>query len=130
MQYGNILISKATQNAVFIDFEYALNAPAQFDIANYWCEWAADYSNGHEALFDWDCMPSQSQQEEFIARYFQERGGNIATNDIHKFMEECHSFEPVSHLHWALWGLLKEEKDGDFDYFAYAMNRLCRIKIE
>lgn len=125
MQYGNILISKANEEAVFIDFEYALYAPAQFDIANYWCEWAADYSDSHHAVLDWRLMPTALQKQLFVEEYNRERN---EIQDTQKFIRECEEFEMVSHLHWALWGLLKCSKDCVFDYFEYAIERLRQIR--
>ena len=52
-----------------IDYEYAGPNPVAYDIANHWCEYAADY-HGHEPyLLDYSRFPSKEQQLEFTTAY-------------------------------------------------------------
>jgi len=43
LQYGNIMIDEQTKLITIIDYEYASYNPVAFDIANHFCEMAADY---------------------------------------------------------------------------------------
>ncbi|CAN6327484.1 unnamed protein product [Urochloa humidicola] len=43
LQYGNIMIDEETKMLTIIDYEYASFNPVAYDIANHFCEMAADY---------------------------------------------------------------------------------------
>lgn len=72
-------------------------------------------------------MPSAEEKRIFVVEYLSAKSD---ATDRDKFIGECEAFEPLSHLHWALWGLLKEVRNGEFDYFGYALERLRRINSE
>lgn len=65
---GNVIIesetemNRAQRSVTFIDYEYATAAPAAFDIANVFAEWA-----GPNGELSW--MPSQTQRRNFIRTY-------------------------------------------------------------
>ena len=42
--------------------QYAGPNPVAYDIANYWCEWAADYHTDTPHLLDYSLMPDAQQQ--------------------------------------------------------------------
>lgn len=52
-----------------IDYEYSGFNPAAFDIANHWCEWAADYHSDAPHELDFARLPARSQQARFVRRY-------------------------------------------------------------
>ena len=61
MQPGNILVGP-DGGVTFIDFEYARFAPRGYDVANHWCEWAADYHGVAPHHMDYSKFPSPEQQ--------------------------------------------------------------------
>ena len=44
-----------------IDFEYAGLNPVAFDIANHWCEYAADYGTATPEVLDFSKLPTPEQ---------------------------------------------------------------------
>ena len=42
--------------------QYAGPNPVAFDIANHWCEWAADYHTDTPHLLDYTLMPDAQEQ--------------------------------------------------------------------
>ena len=137
LQPGNILIN---QNAkpIFIDFEYARFMPRGYDIANQWCEWAADYLGNQPHIMDYSLCPNMEQKRAFVRGYLEGGGieSEIDESLVDAFIQtEVEAYLPLSHLWWGIWGLLQvdnhssehAESDGKplFDYLGYA---LCRMK--
>ncbi|GBF99366.1 hypothetical protein Rsub_12170 [Raphidocelis subcapitata] len=54
-----------------IDYEYAGTAPIAFDVANHWCEWAADYHSDTPSVLDFDRMPGPAARAAFVASYLR-----------------------------------------------------------
>jgi hypothetical protein len=52
-----------------IDYEYAGFNPIAFDVANHWCEWAADYHTDTPHILDYSRVPSPQQQQLFVEAY-------------------------------------------------------------
>ncbi|GBG91340.1 hypothetical protein CBR_g52226 [Chara braunii] len=52
----------------------------------------------------------------------------VRDEDIKSLAEEAHRFSLVSHIHWALWGILsaRAPMDPTFDYSSYAFQRMVR----
>jgi thiamine kinase-like enzyme len=55
-----------------IDFEYAGAGPAAFDVANHWCEWAADYHGAAPHALDPGRLPDGGQRRAFARAYVAE----------------------------------------------------------
>ena len=53
----------------FIDYEYAGFNPVALDIANHWCEYAADYHATEAHLLDYNKFPARDQQLLFTRAY-------------------------------------------------------------
>ena len=53
----------------FIDYEYAGFNPIALDIANHWCEYAADYHTAEPHLLDFTRFPGDKQQKLFTRAY-------------------------------------------------------------
>ena len=54
-----------------IDYEYAGVNPVALDIANHWCEYAADYHTDAPHVLDYDKFPDQEHQEGFVHAYIE-----------------------------------------------------------
>jgi hypothetical protein len=46
--------------------QYAGPNPVAFDIANHWCEWAADYHTDTPHLLDYTLMPDAQEQVAYV----------------------------------------------------------------
>ncbi|CAD6237962.1 unnamed protein product [Miscanthus lutarioriparius] len=57
LQYGNIMIYEETRQVTLIDYEYASFNPIAFDIANHFCEMAADYHTATPHMLDFSKYP-------------------------------------------------------------------------
>lgn len=53
----------------FIDYEYSGFNPVAYDIANHWCEWAADYHTEAPHVLDFSRLPDPQQQYLFVESY-------------------------------------------------------------
>ena len=54
-----------------IDYEYAGVNPVALDIANHWCEYAADYHTNAPHVLDYNKFPDQEHQAGFIHAYIE-----------------------------------------------------------
>lgn len=54
-----------------IDYEYAGVNPVALDIANHWCEYAADYHTDAPHVLDYTKFPDQQHQQGFIHAYIE-----------------------------------------------------------
>lgn len=90
MQYGNIMLrpllghgssscaggsssGAAAAGVCLIDYDYVTTAPVAFDIANHFCEWAADYHSGASPphLLRYSQLPDEEEQRRFVLQYLQ-----------------------------------------------------------
>lgn len=55
----------------FIDYEYSGFNPVAYDIANHWCEWAADYHTDEPHVLDFSKLPDPQQQYLFVEAYLR-----------------------------------------------------------
>lgn len=135
MQYGNLLKKRAGLKChggeesfliYLIDFEYSCVGPYYFDIANHWCEWAADYFS--DKMLDFETrMPTEEQKMTFLEAYFCTQKHQKQWN-ADEAMRICDDYAVLSHLMWALWGLNfslnSEAVHASFDYYEYSLIRL------
>lgn len=83
LQYGNVLLCSANGEeggihegnresvvACLIDYEYSTFGDVAFDIANHFCEYAADYHAANEAqVLDWRRLSSSTERAFFCKAY-------------------------------------------------------------
>jgi choline/ethanolamine kinase len=71
------VLALRTGGVCLIDYEYACAAPAAYDIANHYCEWAADYAeapaDGSGMLAYRERYPNAAQRTAFAAAYLAAR---------------------------------------------------------
>ncbi|KAG2223531.1 hypothetical protein INT45_000851 [Circinella minor] len=134
-QYGNVLQLEKTGELVVVDFEYAGYNPRGFDIANHFCEWMYNYHGNNPASMDLEKFPNDEEQLRFLSAYIdageEDDTDNNSNNNMTKDMDpkelqqEVLRWVMVSHLVWALWGLVQaSQSEIDFDYFHYFTQRL------
>jgi thiamine kinase-like enzyme len=138
LQHGNVLMCEDTKRYTFIDFEYAGYNPIYFDMANIWCEVPANYTASISSVgFIQDFtrhFPSPHLQQLMASSYLSaKRGRHVGVDEdaVARFVERCQPWIRVNHVFWGLWGILQARnarhqnpKEGEFDYAAYAANRL------
>lgn len=110
----------------FIDYEYATPAPAAFDIANHFAEWA-----GFDC--DYSAVPTKSQRKEFLTHYVQSflaqdessSSADIEAEAVERLYQQVDLYRGVPGFYWGIWALIQAEiSQIDFDYASYAEKRL------
>jgi len=139
LQYGNVMVKESTKELTFIDFEYSGYNPIYYDMANFWCEMAADYTEGvygcgfHQPLGP-EGFPSEETQRATVRRYLSAGGEKPSEQEIERWRMQALRWVTASHLFWGLWGLLQAEnvskpfEEGEFNYVLYAENRLSAFQ--
>ncbi|KAJ5802673.1 uncharacterized protein N7503_005123 [Penicillium pulvis] len=108
----------------FIDYEYAVPAPAAFDIANHLAEWI-----GYDC--DYNMIPTQSVRRQFLTEYtksyIQHRKLDTSSESeiVARLYEDVDRFRGIPGLYWGVWALIQAQiSQIDFDYASYAELRL------
>ncbi|KAL6759368.1 kinase-like domain-containing protein [Haematococcus lacustris] len=138
-QQGHIEAEAGGPPAVkLIDYDYSAWSNAAFDIANHWCEWAADYSASDPSALDFSRFPNTEQRQHFISAYLLASrqppphcclqppspaspaieglqaagqllpGCSAGALLVQQWERCCLAWSAASHLHWLLWGLLQD----------------------
>lgn len=130
-QYGNILKMEDTGDLVVVDFEYAGYNPRGYDLANHFCEWMYDYHGEDPASMKQHLFPTEQEQVRFLQAYL-DRENAASSVSVKELQAETEKWVMASHLHWGLWGLVQSQvqKEIDFDYFAYSIERLDAFRKE
>lgn len=83
----------------FIDYEYAVPAPAAFDIANHLAEWI-----GYDC--DYNMIPTQSVRRQFLTEYtksyIQHRGLDASSEEeiVTRLYHDVDRFRAIPGLYW------------------------------
>ncbi|KAM0918669.1 hypothetical protein ACQ4PT_008705 [Festuca glaucescens] len=125
LQYGNIMIYEETRQVTIIDYEYASFNPVAFDIANHFCEFAADYHTATPHVMDFTKYPDMDGQRRFIQTYLSPSGENPSDTEVETLLDSIAKYTLASHLFWGLWGIISGHvnKNIDFEYKEYARQR-------
>ncbi|XP_071690127.1 probable choline kinase 2 isoform X2 [Rutidosis leptorrhynchoides] len=124
LQYGNIMIDEDTRSITIIDYEYACYNPFMFDIANHFCEMAADYHTETPHVLDYSKYPGPDERRKFLHVYLSSSGNQPNDVELDTVLEEVEKYTLASHLFWGLWGVISEHvNEIDFDYMEYAKQR-------
>ena len=132
---GNVVIvtssSKAAVNGTkaedvrFIDYEYAVPAPAAFDLANHFAEWG-----GFDC--DYNVLPTRATRRAFLADYLDSYNKNHPKEadstkvDLDSLCSIVDQFRGLPGLYWGIWALIQATiSQIDFDYATYAEIRLA-----
>jgi ethanolamine kinase len=101
---GNIVVQGTGADGVelvaFIDYEYAMAAPAAFDIASHFAEWA-----GFEC--DYNLLPTRSIRKEFLREYLRSYDAQLGrhvdegdTERLQRLCDEVDSYRAVPSFFW------------------------------
>ncbi|KAF5469862.1 hypothetical protein F2P56_010420 [Juglans regia] len=123
-QYGNIMIDEETNSITIIDYEYASYNPVAFDIANHFCEMAADYHTETPHILDFSKYPGLEERQRFVRIYLSYSGNEPSDDEVELLLQDVEKYTLVSHLFWGLWGIISEHvNEIDFAYIEYARQR-------
>ncbi|KAL8121688.1 hypothetical protein AgCh_018428 [Apium graveolens] len=75
-----------------LDYEYASYNPSAYNLANHFCEMAANYHSKTPHILDYNIYPGHEPSETEVKRL---------VNDVEKYTL-------VNHLFWGLWGIISE----------------------
>ncbi|XP_020572681.1 probable choline kinase 2 [Phalaenopsis equestris] len=124
LQYGNIMMDEETRQITIIDYEYAGFNPISYDIANHFCEMAADYHTDTPHILDYNKYPDLEERRKFVEMYLKSSGEEQTKEEIESILNSIEHYTLASHLVWGLWGIISEHvNEIDFDYMEYARQR-------
>ncbi|XP_047338099.1 probable choline kinase 2 [Impatiens glandulifera] len=124
LQYGNIMIDEETNSLTLIDYEYASYNPVAYDIANHFCEMAADYHTDTPHILDYTKYPNVDERQRFLRAYLNSADNQTKNLELDDLIRDVEMYTLASHLLWGLWGIISEHvNDIDFDYIEYARQR-------
>ncbi|XP_044461585.1 probable choline kinase 2 [Mangifera indica] len=131
LQYGNIMFDEETQSITLIDYEYASYNPVAYDIANHFCEMAADYHTEKPHLMDYSKYPGLEERQRFLHAYLSSTGNQPNKWEVEQLLQDVEKYTLASHLVWGLWGIISAHVNKiDFDYIGYARQRLDRYWLQ
>lgn len=121
LQMGNIL-RESNGRITLVDYEYSNIAPRGFDLANYFCEWMANYADLHNAeIMNPEKFPDLETQKILCSAY----SDGVPS---HELLAEIKPFIKLSHLIWIYWAINQSICSRiDFDYIRYAKNRMLLL---
>ncbi|KAL2067226.1 hypothetical protein VTL71DRAFT_1650 [Oculimacula yallundae] len=128
---GNIVISPRVsetdsrpivEQVYFIDFEYAMSAPAAFEIACHFSEWVGFGC-------DYKLLPSRSARRQFLLQYTSTYNKlcepRAQIQNVDKLCSEVDRFRGVPGLLWGVAALIQAQvSEIDFDFNEYADLRI------
>ncbi|GAM82095.1 hypothetical protein ANO11243_000740 [Dothideomycetidae sp. 11243] len=113
----------------FIDYEYSSPAPAAFDLANHFAEWA-----GMDC--DYNAIPTSSTRRDFITHYAKSyiQHSRLENSDgwhdaslqepVDELCKLVDLYRGVPGFYWGVWALIQAQiSQIDFDYASYAEER-------
>ncbi|XVE68428.1 hypothetical protein DITRI_Ditri09bG0067800 [Diplodiscus trichospermus] len=106
LQYGNIMIDEETKSITIIDYEYASYNPVAYDIANHFCEMAADYHTETPHVMDYSKYPGLEEQLRFLRIYLDSSGKEARETELEQLLQDVEKYTLASHLTWGLWGII------------------------
>ncbi|CAL0311033.1 unnamed protein product [Lupinus luteus] len=124
LQYGNIMLDEETNSVTMIDYEYASYNPIAYDIANHFCEMAANYHTETPHILDYNKYPDVEERQRFVRAYLSSSGEQPDDGEVEQLLQEIEKYTLANHLFWGIWGIISAQVNKiDFDYKEYAKQR-------
>lgn len=124
LQYGNIMMDEETKALTIIDYEYASYNPVAYDLANHFCEMAANYHTETPHILDYGLYPDEEERRRFVTIYLSSAGNKPREEEIQQLVNDAEKYCLANHLFWGLWGIISHYvNEIDFDYMEYARQR-------
>ncbi|XP_042495659.1 probable choline kinase 2 [Macadamia integrifolia] len=132
LQYGNIMIDEKTRSITIIDYEYAGYNPVAYDIANHFCEKAADYHSDKPHILDFSQYPDLKKRKSFVHVYLSSSGNEPRDHEVEQLLEDIEKYTLASHLLWRLWGIISDHvnKIVDFNYAELARQKFKQYWLQ
>lgn len=128
LQYGNIMMNEETRSITLIDYEYASYNPVAYDLANHFCEMAANYHTETPHVLDYSVYPGPEERRRFVHKYLCYAGNQPSDNEVEQLMDDAEKYTLANHLFWGLWGTISSYVTHiDFDYMEYARQRFLQF---
>ncbi|XP_073021083.1 probable choline kinase 3 isoform X2 [Primulina eburnea] len=125
LQYGNIMIDDETLSITIIDYEYASYNPVAYDIANHFCEMAANYHTDTPHVLKYSKYPGLEERQRFIRQYLSDADHEASNTEIEQLVDDVEKYTLANHIFWGLWGIISGYVNHiEFDYMEYARQRL------
>ncbi|KAE8727813.1 putative choline kinase 1 [Hibiscus syriacus] len=125
LQYGNIMMDEEIRAITLIDYEYASYNPVAYDLANHFCEMAANYHSETPHILDYTIYPDTEERRRFIRAYIGSSGNEPIDAEVERLLADAEKYTVASHLFWGLWGIISAYVNKiEFDYMEYARQRL------
>ena len=141
LQHLNLLAPSDLSTVTLIDYEYACMAPAAYDIANHFCEWAADYSDATPGgMLNYpDRYPGHDSRVAFCVDYLtalsvghdsgpgdQGPPAESLVADAVALAAAADRYALASHLLWGFWGVIQARRCSvEWDFVGYAELRFA-----
>jgi thiamine kinase-like enzyme len=141
LQHLNLLSPSDLSTVTLIDYEYACMAPAAYDIANHWCEWAADYApDAPGGMLNYpDRYPCHDSRVAFCVDYLTALSaghdscpGDLGPADESRVADAialaaaADRYALASHLLWGFWGVIQARRCSvEWDFLPYANQRFA-----
>lgn len=129
LQYGNIMMDEQTRVLTVIDYEYASYNPVAYDIANHFCEMAANYHTEMPHVLDYSIYPDLDERRRFIRTYLMSSGNEPSDAEVEQLVDDVEKYTLANHIFWGLWGIISGHVNKiDFDYMEYARQRFAQYR--
>nr|AUS89407.1 protein kinase protein [Sesuvium portulacastrum] len=124
LQYGNIMIHEDTKSLTLIDYEYASYNPVAYDLANHFCEMAANYHTDTPHILEYSKYPDLEERQRFVQACLSSLGDEPIESEVEELLQDVEKYTLANHLFWGLWGIISAYVNKiDFDYKEYARQR-------
>lgn len=124
LQYGNIMFDEQTRSIIIIDYEYASFNPIAYDLANHFCEMAANYHTDTPHILDYNKYPDLEERQRFVRHYLASSDHQPADAEVERLAVDAEKYTLANHLFWGLWGIISAYVNNiEFDYMDYARQR-------
>ncbi|KAL9234148.1 hypothetical protein vseg_009049 [Gypsophila vaccaria] len=124
LQYGNIMMDEEAKSITLIDYEYSSYNPIAYDLANHFCEMAANYHSDTPHILDYTKYPDEDERRRFVQAYLSSSGEEPTDSEVVDLLQLAEKYSLANHLFWGLWGMISAYVNKiDFDYKEYARQR-------
>lgn len=131
LQYGNIMMDEETRSITLIDYEYSSYNPVAFDLANHFCEMAANYHTDTPHVLDYSKYPDLEERRRFIYTYLSSEGKKPSDAEVDQLANLVEKYTLANHLFWGLWGLISSYVNTiDFDYKEFSRQRFKQYQLK
>ncbi|XP_074280322.1 putative choline kinase 1 [Silene latifolia] len=131
LQYGNIMMDEEAKSIILIDYEYSSYNPVAYDLANHFCEMAANYHSDMPHILDYSKYPDEEERRRFVHTYLSSSGEEPSDSEVEDLVQLVEKYSLANHLFWGLWGLISANVNKiEFDYKEYARQRFEQYRVK